>query len=85
MRPNGCYVNKQAQLECHLRFLDAYRNDLLPKGNYFYYLNHHEGLIKTSLQLLQEKKFEEFNNLQIPANLSNISCGKQIEASITIQ
>lgn len=80
MRPNGCYVNKQAQLECHLRFLDAYRNDLLPKGNYFYYLNHHEGLIKTSLQLLQEKKFEEFNNLKIPANLSNISCGKCVLA-----
>ena len=40
MRPNGCWENKKAQLELHLRFLQAYRTNRLRKGNYFYYLDH---------------------------------------------
>lgn len=30
-RPNGSFESKLAQLECHLRFLQAYRDNLLPK------------------------------------------------------
>ena len=79
-RPNGSFESKLAQLECHLRFLQAYRDNLLPKGNYFNYLSYHEKIIRAGVKFLQEKNFEEFNKLQIPANLSNIPCGKCVLA-----
>ena len=52
-RPNGSFESKLAQLECHLRFLQAYyRDNSLPKGIYFNYLDYHEKSIRAGLTFL---------------------------------
>ena len=49
--PNGNWEHKLEQLECHLRFLDAYRRDKLPKGNYFSFLDFNKGENKKAVEL----------------------------------